>query len=169
MDVRAELDNVLANSHHIVIVGIGNELNGDDGFGIYLSEKLQANLSSAADETGGARKAGTKVFVAHTAPENFVGSIVNERPSHVIFLDVAHFSGEPGQIRLLTAEDLANMETATHRIPLPRIIERILSFHECHIVIVGVQPGSMEVGGGLTPEIKAAADELYRFLARTIE
>ena len=110
MDVRAELDNVLANSHHVVIVGIGNELNGDDGFGIYLSEKLQSSLSSAVDGIGGARKADTKVFVAHTAPENFVASIVKEKPSHIIFLDVAHFTGTPGQIRLLTVEDLAKME-----------------------------------------------------------
>ncbi len=156
MDVLAEVDNVLTNLKHAVIVGIGNELNGDDGFGIYLSEKLSTSLKSA------------KVFVTHTAPENFVSSIVKERPSHVIFLDVAAFDGAPGTIRLLTTDDLARIEAATHRIPLSKIIERLLSFHECRIVIIGVQPRSMDVGAGLSPEVRTAADELLDILCRIL-
>ena len=140
----------LTGAKKVVIVGIGNELNGDDGFGVYTAKKL-GNFGRAVS------------IMAHTVPENFINKIASEKPSHVIFLDAAILDSKPGSLQLILPGDLARMRTMTHRIPLSKLIERLKSLHECKILVIGLQPKAMEVGTGLSKEAKSAANSLVDF------
>lgn len=147
MNFEQSLHTALQGVTKTVIVGIGNELNGDDGFGVHVAKKL-GNFGKIIS------------IQAHTVPENFITKIAAEKPSHVIFLDAAILDAAPGTLCLLEAGDLARVATITHRIPLSKIIERLMSMHDCRVLIIGLQPRSMEVGDGLSPEARVAVNNL---------
>jgi hydrogenase 3 maturation protease len=147
MNFAESLGKALDGAKKAVVVGIGNELNGDDGFGVFVASKL-GNFGK------------TVSILAHTVPENFISKIAAEKPSHVIFLDAAILDAEPGTLQLIIADDLARLRTMTHRIPLSKLIERLKGLHECQILIVGLEPKAMEVGTGLSKEAKRSAQKL---------
>ena len=66
-----------------VIVGIGNSLRGDDGFGPALVQRLQGRVRPVCIDAG-------------VAPENYLGRIVKEQPDTVLLVDAAHLGLEPG-------------------------------------------------------------------------
>ncbi len=151
MNFEDSLRTALQGAVKTVIVGIGNELNGDDGFGIRVAERIHQSEKSIS-------------ILAHTVPENFISVIAAEKPSHVLFLDSAFLDASPGTLSLLGTEDLARIATVTHRIPLSKIIERLVGLHQCQILIIGLQPKNMDVGSGLSPEVRETADELVDLL-----
>ena len=62
-----------------VIVGMGNPLRGDDGFGPALIERLRGKVSATCIDAG-------------IAPENYVGRIVKETPDTILLVDVASWT-----------------------------------------------------------------------------
>lgn len=151
MTFSESLAQALEGASQVILVGIGNELNGDDGFGVRAAEDIG---------TYGM----VKSIMAHTVPENFINRIAAEKPTHVIFADAAILDAPPGTLQLIDFSDMACMRTMTHRIPLAKIIERLLSLHECKVLIVGVQPKSMEVGAPLSEEVSKAVKDLADIL-----
>jgi hydrogenase 3 maturation protease len=155
MNFKESLDKALDGAKKVVVVGIGNELNGDDGFGVHAAKKLG--------------NSGKLISIqAHTVPENFITKIAAEKPSHVIFLDAAILDAAPGTLCLLETGDLARVATITHRIPLSKIIERLVSIHNCSVFIIGLQPKSMEVGSDLSPDVQAAVDKLVGIFNKSL-
>lgn len=70
-------------SKKLAIIGIGNELHGDDGFGPVMIEKLEGRIDQKLIDCG-------------VSPENFTSEIIKEKPDAVIFLDAANFEGNTG-------------------------------------------------------------------------
>ena len=155
MNFEESLRAALKGATKAVVVGIGNELNGDDGFGVYVAGQL-GNFGSVIS------------ILAHTVPENFISKIASERPSHVIFIDAAILDAEPGTLLLITPDDLARVKTMTHRMHISKLVERLIQLHECRILIVGVHPKSMEVGDGLSEEARTAALKLIHSLRNNL-
>ena len=60
----------------IVLVGIGNPLRGDDGFGPALIAALDGQVRAVCIDAG-------------TAPESYAGKIIKENPDTVVFVDAA--------------------------------------------------------------------------------
>ena len=145
------LAEALSNADKVIIAGLGNELNGDDGFGVYVTEAL------------GDHGKATSISV-HTVPENFSKKIADAKPDLVIFVDTAWLETEAGDMQILSPDDLAKILTITHRVPLSKVIERLLSFHQCRIIIIGMQPKGMEIGDGMSDEAVAAAQKLVKLL-----
>ena len=155
MNFEESLRTALQGTTKAVIVGMGNELNGDDGFGVFVTGRL-GNFGKA-----------TSISV-RTVPENFISKIASMKPSHVIFIDAAMLDAEPGTIQLLKLEDLARIKIMTHHFPLSKLIERLISLHECIVFIIGFEPSSMEVGDGLSEEALQAANGLTNLLRKNL-
>ncbi len=151
MSFAESLAKSLEGATKAVIVGIGNELNGDDGFGVAVAREL-----------GNTRRAVS--IQVHTVPENFISKIAGEEPSHVIFVDAAVLDAKPGTLRLLEPKDLAMIATVTHRIPLSRIIGRLNELHKCKVLVIGLQPKNMEIGSGLSDEVQSEVIYLTNLL-----
>jgi len=151
MTFETDLRASVKGATKTVIVGIGNELNGDDGFGVHVAGELGSSGRIISIQ-------------AHTVPENFISKIAGEKPSHVIFIDAADLGAEPGTLELLSPGDLARVKTVTHRIPLARLIERLESMHGCRVLIIGMQPAGMAVGSGLSVKALGAARVLIDLL-----
>lgn len=144
---KRQLAEALARADSVIIAGLGNVLNGDDGFGVFVTDAL--------GDFGKARS-----ISVHTVPENFSKKIADARPDLVIFVDTAWLETRPGDMQILSPDDLARILTITHRVPLSKVIERLWSFHKCDVMIIGMQPGSMEIGEPMSEEARKAADAL---------
>jgi len=132
-----------------VLMGIGNELRGDDGIGIYVARNF--------------RKVGWKVIVAGQVPEDFTSEIKNLKPDILIMVDAALMNLPPGEIRIVPAEKIPKVAFSTHGMPLSFFMEYIEEYVK-RCLLIGIQPKSMEFGVGLSEEVKAAGDKLIQIL-----
>lgn len=130
-----------------VLVGIGNELNGDDGVGVAIARELAGKVKKI------------QVVEAGTQPENFVGKITALKPTHVIFIDAASLPAGRN-ISIVDETELGKFPAHTHFMSLGLIIKRILSKCNPKIVIIGVRPVKTEPGSALTESVRKTADEL---------
>jgi len=99
--LRTELEPLLAG-REVVLMGVGNDLRGDDACGVMLGERLEASV-------------GCPVFVTFDLPEDYAVKAADLRPELVLILDAADFGGEPGQVRLIRAQDIPPTPGVTHR------------------------------------------------------
>jgi len=67
-----------------VLMGIGNELNGDDGVGNTLAREFVER--------------GWLAIPCETVPENFVSVIEREKPEVLVMVDAAEMDIEPGDL-----------------------------------------------------------------------
>lgn len=117
-----------------MILGIGNEMRGDDGLGSILAQKLSIIENK-----------NITVFDGKSVPENFTGVIKRENPSHIIILDAVEMNKEPGHIRLVMKEEIANYSVSTHAMPLSFLVKYLESTTSAEIMLLGIQPENMDL------------------------
>lgn len=152
-ELEAEVSRVGANK--VLVLGMGNTLRGDDGFGPEVATRVSSLIPDSA-------------FDAGTVPEDFLGPIVKLCPALVIIADAASFGGSIGELRLLRIEQLCGNCLGTHA-PSLSLIEQFLK-SECgaQTLVLAAQPNEMAFGAALSPQmaaaIEAAADLLISAL-----
>lgn len=138
---------LLKNRRRVVVLGIGNTLRCDDGFGVYVASSLkQINFENVL------------ILDAGVSPEAVLGDILEYKPSHLIIVDTIDAKRKPGDLIIARFEDLLDeVVISTHRLPLTLLVKylRLMGF-DGEVVIVGVQPGDLSFGETLTPEVKEA-------------
>lgn len=87
MEVLGELKKNLQSK--TVILGIGNLLKSDDGFGTILAGRLEGKVKA-------------EVFAAGVIPENYLEKIVKIGPQTILIIDAADFGGGGGEGRFQT-------------------------------------------------------------------
>ncbi len=135
----------------MVILGIGNEIKGDDAVGPIITKKL----SSIFDND--------KFIVAFdggTVPENYTGSIRKENPTHIILIDAVQMKKEPGFIRIVEKDEIANYNISTHAMPVSFLIKYMETTIGARIILLGIQPKNMELNEGISKEIENSINEI---------
>ena len=143
MDLSARL-----TGRRFGVVGVGNLLKGDDGAGPALVALLAA------------RGAGFPIVDASEVPENYGGWVAKQGLDVVVFIDAVDFGGVPGQWRLVPFEDLMHSASSTHRLSLHFLIRYLTEQWKGEALLAGVQPKSMKLGEGLSPEVEAGIETL---------
>lgn len=137
-------------SARIAILGIGNELNGDDAAGVEVVRRLQFRLTNR----------NVLILDGGIAPENITGPIRRFDPKLVILVDCADIGRTPGSIAWLEMDDLGGFSASTHILP-PTVLAHYLSSEiGCQVSLIGIQPESLEFGAGLSPEIENAVGDV---------
>jgi hydrogenase 3 maturation protease len=139
----------------VVILGVGNELRGDDGFGPYLAGSLKGRVNAA-------------VFNCGTSLENYYNPIVKERPDVIILLDIVNFGGPYGEIAVFEKDDILKVGFSTHNISPKVFMEFLEGAHRADIIMVGVRPASTAFGDDMSREVRDAADMLKAFFIKLI-
>jgi hydrogenase 3 maturation protease len=134
-----------------VIVGIGNSLRGDDGFGPALIEQIQG-------------KVGCICFDAGSAPEKFLGVIVKEEPDTILFVDAADLDLEPGQYRILEPVDIVKCGLTTHDMSSRMLIEFLENQTKANILMLGVQPQHLSLGEAMSQCLTETLDEIQMLI-----
>ncbi len=151
-DLRAELEDLIAG-RKIVVLGVGNDLRGDDGFGPALGARLEGRVAAT-------------VFLTHDLPEDYAVKAADLRPDVVLLLDAADLGAEPGRVRLIRAQDIPPTPGVTHR-PSLEMMARFLELDAgAETWVLGVQPDMEHLGLGaeMSATVARAVDELEPLL-----
>jgi len=152
------LEQFLTNSQKIVILGIGNEMRGDDGLGSVLAQEL-SNLEDRH----------ITIFDGKTVPENFTGAIKRETPSHIIILDAVEMGEPPGHVKLVFKEEIANYSISTHAMPLSFLINYLETTTSAKIMLMGIQPKDMDLIDEMSPEIHESLNYVLKMFGHTLK
>ena len=147
-------------SRRVAVVGVGQELRGDDAAGLLAARRLFAALP--------AESASLLVIEAGPAPENHTGALRRFRPDLVLFVDAAGLETEPGTIRWLDLEDITGLGASTHSLPLSTLAGFLTAQLGCDVALIGVQPGETGIGAPLSPPVSAAIVEIVRGLVEVL-
>jgi hydrogenase 3 maturation protease len=134
-----------------VIVGVGNPLKGDDGFGPAFIERVKGRVPAVCIDAG-------------VTPENYTGPIAKEKPDTILIVDAAHLGLEPGSYEILTAGDIARTGLTTHDASPAQFLEYLAARTGARICFLGVQPQSMNLGDEMSEPVRVALEVLTRQL-----
>lgn len=156
----ARIKSSLKNATHIVFLGMGSDLRRDDAAGIQVAELLQQVFRQ--------RRAGLVpeilVLAGGTAPENMTGAIRQFQPSHIVIVDAAQFGARAGVVRLLDPENLGEMVSSTHRLPIKLMLDYLAIEARFQLVVIGIQPGSLHYGESMSAPVAKAVQRVVAAL-----
>jgi hydrogenase 3 maturation protease len=133
-----------------LLVGVGNEMRGDDGFGPRLARRVA--------------EAGGPALEAGPAPENLTGPIRRAAPEVLLLADAAELGAEPGTVRLLEPGALARGGTSTHDPSLRMLLEFLQADLHFEVRVLAVQPGTRAFGEPSTEAVLLAEERLAELL-----
>jgi len=141
-----KIKNRLHKAERVVVVGVGSEMRGDDIVGLLVLEELKKDPHP-------------KVILIEggTAPENFTGQIKKAKPTHLIIVDAADLRQAPGTIEVIDPERIGGYSFSTHALPLKIMVDFILADWKCEVMVIAIQPQSLEFGRPVDPAVAEAA------------
>jgi hydrogenase 3 maturation protease len=131
----------------VVIACVGNELRADDGAG-----PLIAGLITETESL--------KVVNCGETPENYLGVIIREKPEKVVVIDAVYMGGEPGEVKAIRKEELAEGGYSTHMPTLSMFTDFVESQISTVTYFIGIQPETIAFGADMTPAVDRASREL---------
>ncbi len=144
----------------IAVVGIGNDLNGDDGAGPRVVRELAARLTATP---------GLLLLDAGLAPENFSGPLRRFRPDLVLEIDAADQGHPPGSTAWINWEEADGLSASTHTLPPSVFANYLVAELGCRVALIGIQPATLELNAPLSPAVDRActtlADALCQWLS----
>jgi hydrogenase 3 maturation protease len=133
----------------VTIIGIGNIMRGDDGFGPKLIESLKKKKTKAS------------LFDCGTVPENYIFPILTTSCDTVILVDAADLRTEPGTISLLSLNELSGAGLSTHNSSIRLFTDLLMTGKDdLNIFAVTVQPKSIAFGESLSPAVSEGVNKL---------
>ncbi|RLI34093.1 hydrogenase maturation peptidase HycI [Candidatus Bathyarchaeota archaeon] len=133
-------------------------MRGDDVVGVEIVKLLKGRVPR-----------NVKLLECQTVPENFMREIRWFNPTHVLIIDAAQLGAEPGEARLVAPDEILGMALSTHQIPLSILAEVIENIVNAKVMILGVQPKSIEFREELTPELQEASERIANILVDILD
>jgi len=130
-----------------VVVGIGNPLRGDDGFGPAFIEALKGRVSAVCIDGG-------------SAPENHIGKIIKEKPDTILIADAVQLDLAPGEYKLLKKDDILKCGFSTHDLSPHMFIDFLEKETKADISLLGVQPKNLAFGEKMSQPVRATLRRL---------
>jgi hydrogenase 3 maturation protease len=137
----------------VLILGVGNPLRGDDGAGPYLIRQLKGRVEAF-------------LLNGEEEPENLLGQIVGMKPDSILIVDALELSAHPGSVALLEEDQLERRNLSTHHPSLKLFIECVKGETGANILVLGIQPKSIEIGRAISNEVKESLGHLREILIR---
>ena len=150
-----KLEEELSGWKQLVILGVGNELGGDDSLGLSAARKLKEALTGIP---------GIEVLAVGNAPENFTGLIRRLSPSHILLIDAAEMGETAGTIKLVETHQIEGMIPSTHTLSLNMLVRYLEQELGSKVLILGMQPKSLNFGTTLSEEVESSINKLLLIL-----
>ncbi|NJE09772.1 hydrogenase 3 maturation endopeptidase HyCI [Thermococcus sp. MAR1] len=125
-----KLSELLRKAKRVVVCGIGNEVRGDDAFGVLVAERLKELVSNP----------NVLILNCGEVPESYTGKITKFEPDLVVFVDAVDFGGEHGEVILADPEGTLGEAVSTHSLPLKVLVGYLKTRLNAEFVLVGCQP-----------------------------
>ena len=151
----------------ILILGCGNILFGDDGFGPHVAEELQKNYN--LPENVGVINAGSSV-------RNILFDIAlsEKKPDKIIIVDAIDAEKIPGEIFELTIDEIPENKIddfSMHQIPTSNLLKELQELCKVDIIIIACQVESIleEVTDSISKKITDAIPEVCKRIEEIIK
>ena len=148
----------------ILILGCGNILIGDDGFGPAVTQHLRENFTIPADVC---------VFDAGTSVREilFDAILSEKKPSKIIVVDAVDCGREPGELFRLDIDGIPEVKLddfSMHQIPTSNLLRELQDLCGIEVVVMACQVSCStdHVDPGLSTPVKKAVEDAARVLAR---
>lgn len=159
--VYSFLQDRLADTRRLAVLGAGSVLRADDAAGVQIAERLEAAF--------GRRNPQALLFCpGETAPENFSGKIKRFMPTHLLVIDAADVGKAPGDIVEIAPKSVGGPTFCSHMLPLRVMIDYLVQETGTAVTLLGIQPRSIAFDGEMSGEVEAAMEEIYAALERII-
>jgi hydrogenase maturation protease len=150
-----ERQSIKDQYRHILILGVGNLIMSDEGFGVHVAQRMME------------MKLPPHVHVVEGGTDGFGLMNVIQEADRMILIDAVKGGGEPGSIYRFDIEDCpadANIfKTSVHQISILEVINLSgLIGSTPKTTIIGVEPKSLEMGMDLSPEIEAKIPKVIK-------
>lgn len=135
----------------LAVMGIGNDLKGDDGVGFHVVDELKKKIG----------KDPSVLLVKAGVPENHVREVKNFIPDLFLVIDSAEFRGKPGETRIIKEEEIQKIFFSSHTTPLT-IFTKLLrnELPSVKIVIFGIQKLHTRFGLSLSRDVRKSGTRL---------
>ena len=138
----------------VLVLGIGNLVMSDDGVGVKVVQQLQREYRFAEN---------VEIMDGGTLGLDLLQEL--EGIDHLIVVDAVETGREPGNCVRLAGEELPialETKVSAHQMGLKDLLSvaRLLGHSPAEMVLIGVQPGSIEMDTELTPEVAAVLQVL---------
>jgi len=132
----------------VVILGIGNTLQSDDGVGSILASRIKNKVLYTVYDSG-------------ANPENYLGKIIKDKPDNVVIIDAADFGDKAGEYRVIEGEGLQTVNLfSTHDASLSLAINYLKSNFSVDIIVLIIQPKIIAFGDSLSREVEETLTKL---------
>ena len=131
----------------VTVVGVGNVMKGDDGFGSLLSERLKDKISA-------------DVITAGPTPENHIKAIRDSKPDIILIVDAADFGGNAGDIKLLKRRDIPLYGFSTHNASLALFFDFLETDTKARVYMLAVQPYKNDMNAPLSDTLEEKRKEM---------
>jgi hydrogenase maturation protease len=145
-----------------VVIGVGNEMRGDDAVGLAVVRALSGTLPD-----------GVAVLECEGEPVSLLAAW--EGHARAIVVDATQSGADPGTIRRITAHDgplpPALGSSSTHLLGLADAVElaRALGRLPEATIVYGIEGASFSAGAGLSEPVAAAAERVAASIRRELE
>jgi len=150
-------------SSHILVLGIGNLLNTDEGVGVHAVRQIKeqiGEIDGVAIEDGG------------TLGLNLLPLV--EDATHLLILDAVNAGKPPGTVVELEKDAIplyGGFKLSQHQLTFQEVLGLALIRGRLteYLHLIGVQPDSLEIGVGLSDKVRAALPDVVTRSFRVLE
>jgi hydrogenase maturation protease len=149
------------------VLGVGNSILKDEGFGIHVVEELQRRRAEL--------KIPETVDIIDGATLGISLLYYIEGRDKIILLDVVNANADPGDIFRFTSQEIKTKQV-TYKVSMHQVtLFDVLTMAELtgrmapEAVVIAVQPGVIDWGEELTPEVKAAVPKVIDMVLKELE
>jgi hydrogenase 3 maturation protease len=161
MGLKETLRQRLDGARRVAVLAVGSRLRGDDEAGLLVADALETRDQPT--------RIPLSIFMGETTPENLTGEIRAYSPSHVVIVDAADLGKRPGTVELVPP-DAPSLSTSasTHSLPLEVLANYLRTTVGCDVVILGIQPASIDFGLPPCPAVRQAARRAAAAIVQTL-
>ena len=151
----------MKDTRRVTIIGMGNLLLTDEGIGVHVARALRKmDLPDGVEAIDGG-----------TSPE--ISSYI-ESTEKLIVIDAMETGGIPGSVYRIPIDDLTTEVaglTSIHEVNLISMLKmmRLLDRGPQDTVIIGIQPGDMDWGTELSPELQQKIPQIVQIVLKEID
>ena len=161
ISLKTELDDFIKGYKKLIILGIGNELRGDDALGPLIIKDLENkdDINNNDDVI---------LIDGGSAPENFTGLIKKENPSHILMIDATLMNSDPGTIKSVKKDEIANINASTHSMSLSFLIKYLENDIDFEFLFIGIEPLNMDLGEDLSEKVLKSVNSLENTIVSSL-
>jgi hydrogenase maturation protease len=132
MKLKEFLETKLSNfqKDEITFLGLGNPHRSDDGFGIEFIKRIKNDFPNA--------------YTEFDNKDEVVLNLCNDKTRGIlIFVDVSDLEGNPGDIKILSYDDVEDIGKHFHKIPI-KLYMKLLKKSNKESYILAIKPKSLK-------------------------